>query len=151
MIAGFNVLSWTDIELNSDTTSFHVDGEYSVDDDFTGIRLTKGYSCNHRPELNQVMLNQAGIPVYMKAHSGNKNDTETFKKLIKSHIPSLKASQKSRYWIGDSALYVAETLNRYMNKNNFLLPESHKNSWLCIANMQIKKNNQIHRSLSKIL
>ncbi len=37
------------------------------------ILLAKGYSCDYRPELNQVILNlitenQAGIPVYMKAH-----------------------------------------------------------------------------------
>jgi transposase len=43
--------------INIDTTSFYLDGEYSVDDDFTGIRLTKGYSRDHRPELNQVILN----------------------------------------------------------------------------------------------
>ena len=112
--------------INIDTTSFHVDGEYSVDDDFTGIRLTKGYSRDHRPELNQVILNlitenQAGIPVYMKAHSGNKNDTETFKKLIKSHISSLKAAQKSRYWIGDSALYVAETIKAIHEQKQFFI------------------------------
>ena len=112
--------------INIDTTSFHVDGEYSVGDDFTGVRLTKGYSRDHRPELNQVIFNlitenQAGIPVYMKAHSGNKNDTETFKKLIKSHISSLKAAQKSRYWIGDSALYVAETIKAIHEQNQFFI------------------------------
>ncbi len=36
--------------INMDTTSLHVDGQYSVDEDFTGIRLTKGYSRDHRPE-----------------------------------------------------------------------------------------------------
>lgn len=101
--------------INTDTTSFHVDGDYEVDDDFTGIHITKGYSRDHRPELNQVILNlitenQAGIPVYMKACSGNANDSETFKKLVKSHIKSLKAAQKSRYLIGDSSLYTAEII-----------------------------------------
>ena len=101
--------------INIDTTSFHVDGEYVVDDDYTGIRLTRGYSRDHRPELNQVILNlitenQAGIPVYMQACSGNANDTETFKKLIKSHIKSLQAAQRSRYLIGDASLYAAEII-----------------------------------------
>lgn len=101
--------------INIDTTSFHVDGDYKTDDDCKGIRLTKGYSRDHRPELNQAILsliteNQAGIPVYMKAHSGNSQDGDTFKKLVKSHISSLKAAQKSRYLIGDSSLYVAETI-----------------------------------------
>jgi transposase len=83
--------------LHVDSTSFHVDGDYQVDDDFTGIRLTKGYSRDHRPELNQVVLNlitenQAGLPVYMQACSGNANDTKTFKKLVKSHVKSLKGA-----------------------------------------------------------
>lgn len=43
--------------INIDTTSFHVDSEYSVDDDFTGIRLTKGYSRHHGTDLNQFVLN----------------------------------------------------------------------------------------------
>lgn len=61
--------------INLDTTSFHVDGEYDVEDDFRGVHLTRSYSRDHRPELNQVILsliteNQADIPVFMKAHSG---------------------------------------------------------------------------------
>jgi transposase len=112
--------------INLDTTSFHVDGDYEVDDDFKGIHLTRGYSRDHRPELNQVILsliteNQACIPVYMKAHSGNTNDAETFKKLVKSHISSLKSAEKCRYLIGDSALYVAETIKTLSEQNQFFI------------------------------
>lgn len=101
--------------LHLDSTSFHVDGEYAAEVDTKAIQLTKGYSRDHRPELNQVILNlitenQAGLPVYMQACSGNTNDSEGFKKLVKSHISSLKAAQRSRYFIGDAALYVAETI-----------------------------------------
>lgn len=56
-----------------DITSFHFDGEYGQfgDQDINTIRLVKGYSRDHRPELNQVVLeliceNQAGLPVYMQ-------------------------------------------------------------------------------------
>lgn len=112
--------------INLDTTSFHVDGEYDVDEDFKGLHLTRGYSRDHRPELNQVILsliteNQAGIPVYMKAHSGNTHDSETFKKLVKSHISSLKAAQKCRYLIGDSALYVAETIKYLTEQKQYFI------------------------------
>jgi transposase len=101
--------------VHLDSTSFHVDGEYQSDIDAQCIRLTQGYSRDHRPELNQVILNlitenQAGLPVYMQACSGNTNDSESFKKLVKSHVSSLKAAQRSRYFIGDAALYVAETI-----------------------------------------
>lgn len=101
--------------VHVDSTSFHVDGAYQSDIDAQSIRLTQGYSRDHRPELNQVILNlitenQAGLPVYMQACSGNTNDSECFKKLVTSHISSLKAAQRSRYFIGDASLYVAETI-----------------------------------------
>ena len=40
------------------------------------VHITHGYSRDHRPDLNQVMLelmveHQAGIPVLMKPLSGN--------------------------------------------------------------------------------
>ena len=45
----------------------------------------------------------------MQACSGNTNDSEGFKKIVKSHVSSLKAAQRSRYLVADAALYVAET------------------------------------------
>jgi transposase len=55
-----------------DSTSIHVDGQYKNEDGNTAIQLVRGYSRDHRPELNQVVLNlitenKAGIPVYMQA------------------------------------------------------------------------------------
>jgi len=101
--------------LNLDTTSFHLDGEYEQDIDATCIKITQGYSRDHRPDLNQVVLsliteNQAGIPLYMQACSGNAQDTETFKKTVKAHLKSLKAAYKNTYLIGDAALYAEETI-----------------------------------------
>ena len=77
--------------MNLDSTSMHVDGKYESeedDDESSVIKTTKGYSRDHRPELNQAIINlitenQAGIPVYMQACSGNTNDSESFKKLVK--------------------------------------------------------------------
>ena len=79
------------------------------------IRIAKRYSRDHRPELNQVILNlicenQSGIPVYMKPASGNSNDMEGFKQIFKAHIGSLKAAQASRYLVADAALYVKQTI-----------------------------------------
>ena len=112
--------------MHLDSTSFHVDGEYLADNDVKSIRITKGYSRDHRPDLNQVILNlitenQAGIPVYMQACSGNTNDSESFKLLVKSHIKSLKAAQRSQYFIGDAALYVAETIQLLNEQKKFFI------------------------------
>jgi transposase len=46
----------------------------------------------------------------MQAQSGNINDVEGFKKIVKSHVSSHKAAQKCRYLVADAALYVKETI-----------------------------------------
>jgi transposase len=39
-----------------DSTSFHYDGKANSDEEAPdAIHITKGYSCDHRPELNQVV------------------------------------------------------------------------------------------------
>lgn len=101
--------------LHLDSSSFHYDGQETPDDDMHTVRLTKGYSRDHRPELNQLVLNlicenQSGIPVYMKPASGNSNDTEGFKQIVKAHIGSLKAAQSNHYLVADAALYTQKTL-----------------------------------------
>ena len=101
--------------LHLDSSSFHYDGQQTPEDDTHTVRLTKGYSRDHRPELNQVILNlicenQSGIPVYMKPASGNSNDMEGFKQIVKAHIGSLKAAQSSHYLVADAALYTQESL-----------------------------------------
>jgi transposase len=46
----------------------------------------------------------------MKPASGNSNDMEGFKQIVKSHIHSLKAAQASQYLVADAALYVKKTV-----------------------------------------
>ena len=106
--------------IHLDSTSFHYDGQETKEQPSDGeeikpIRLTRGYSRDHRPELNQAILNlicenQAGIPVFMKPESGNTNDKDGFRKIVKEHIGCLKAAQNNRYLVADSALYTEETL-----------------------------------------
>lgn len=104
--------------LNLDGTSFHVDGEYNSHedpDDLHCIHICKGYSRDHRPDLNQVVLqlmteNQAGIPVFMAPASGNINDKTCFQEIIKNHLSCFKAALNNRYLVADAAMYVAETL-----------------------------------------
>lgn len=112
--------------LNLDTTSFHVDGQYEHDVDAQAIHITRGYSRDHRPDLNQVVLsliteNQAGIPLYMQAVSGNANDTDTFKKTVKSHLKSLKEAYHNTYFIADSALYTEETIQSLAEQNQLFI------------------------------
>lgn len=100
-----------------DTSSFHVDGKYNSDNEPEEgvVQITKGYSRDHRPDLNQVILllitdAQAGIPLLMSTVSGNTNDQVSFRETVDAHIEQLKGDFGVQRIIGDSALYNAETL-----------------------------------------
>lgn len=129
---GEAVVKHLELPCNSvhlDSTSFHYDGTEKLsdgEDDLNHIQITKGYSRDHRPELNQVVLNlicenQSGIPVYMKPASGNINDMEGFKEIVKSHIKSLKAAQSCRYLVADAALYVQDTITELDELNQLFI------------------------------
>jgi len=104
-----------------DSSTFHVDGEYNSRENAQDladgvIHITQGYSRDHRPDLNQMVLqliceNKAGIPVWMKAMNGNSNDAKDFRKTIKAHTSQLKASLGMSMIVADSALYAKETLD----------------------------------------
>ena len=108
--------------VNLDGTSFHVDGRYNSDCDedeenLHCLKVCKGYSRDHRPDLNQVILlllteNKAGIPLFMAGVSGNVTDKTSFKKVVTQHLKSFKAALEARYFVGDAALYVAETIQQ---------------------------------------
>jgi transposase len=102
-----------------DSTSFHVDGRYNSaeEPDTHIIHMTRGYSRDHRPDLNQVMLDlivehQAGIPLLMKPLSGNTSDASDFGQVVSSHIAQLHTSYGTTYLVADSALYSAENLQK---------------------------------------
>lgn len=103
--------------VHLDTTSFHVDGRYNsaAEPEAQVIHVTPGYSRDHRPDLNQVMLeliveHQAGIPVLMKPLSGNTHDGVEFGKVITEHVRQLHTSPQETTLVADSALYSADNL-----------------------------------------
>jgi transposase len=100
-----------------DSTSFHVDGRYNSDEAPAEpvVHITKGYSRDHRPDLNHVMLElivepQAGIPVLMKPLNGHGSDAQEFGPVIRAHIEPLHTTYGATYLVADSALYRATTL-----------------------------------------
>jgi transposase len=102
-----------------DSTSFHVDGHYNSaeEPDERVIHITRGYSRDQRPDLNQVMLDlivehQAAIPVLMKPLSGNSSDATDFGQIIADHMAQLQITYGLTYLVADSALYSAENLQK---------------------------------------
>jgi len=107
------------LNAHIDTSSFHVNGAYNSNEEPKEgvVHINKGYSRDHRPDLNQVGLeliveNQAGIPLVMQTLSGNTSDKACFAEAITTHIKQLKTDLGIEYLIGDSALYTAENLKK---------------------------------------
>jgi transposase len=105
--------------MHLDSTSFHVDGRYNSDEPPAEhvVHITKGYSRDHRPDLNQVMLeliveHQAGIPVLMKPLSGNSSDVKEFGHVVQEHIAQLQTTYGTTYLVADCALYSDDNLQK---------------------------------------
>ena len=130
--------------LCMDSTDFHLDGRYNSDielpQDSKILHLTRGYSRDHRPDLNQVVLNlivenQAGIALHMEAHSGNKSDKTVFQETIRAHISQLQNVYEVADLLMDSAGYTAENIKAHSSMVNWTsrVPESIKEAREAIA------------------
>jgi transposase len=95
-----------------ESTSVHVDGCYNSDEEPEEqvVHITRGYSRDHRPDFNHVMLeliveHQAGIPILMKPLSGNSRDAQDFGEAIRTHVHQLQTTHGMTDLVADSALY----------------------------------------------
>jgi len=128
-----------------DSTAIHVDGKYNSDEEPTEevVHITKGYSKDHRPDLNQVMLemiceNSHGIPSAMRALDGNSSDKISFEKMVVDHVEALNKTSTGTV-VADSAIYTTDNLDSF-KMNNIL--------WITRVPNQIKETKEIINSLS---
>lgn len=111
-----------------DTTSFHVDGRYNSElDDFDEeagvIHVSKGYSRDHRDDLNQVVLeliteSRANLPMMMRPLSGNASDKTSFEETIERHVGQLRGDDDglSMVVVTDSAAFTRGCLTAYQRQ-----------------------------------
>lgn len=111
-----------------DTTSFHVDGHYNSKlDDFDEeagiIHVSKGYSRDHRDDLNQVVLeliteSRANLPMMMRPLSGDASDKTSFEETIERHVGQLRGDDggPSMVVVTDSAAFTRGCLAAYQRQ-----------------------------------
>jgi transposase len=95
-----------------DSTTFTLHGEYNseFDDVPEGvIHITKGYSKDNAPNLNQVVVqlissNRSSIPIWLEALSGNTSDKKSFTKTVKQFQQQFKKNEMP-FIVMDSAFY----------------------------------------------
>ncbi len=111
-----------------DTTSFHVDGRYNseevdgFDEEAGVICVSKGYSRDHREDLNQVVLeliteSRANLPMMMRPLSGNASDKASFEETIERHVGQLQAyGGGPSLVVTDSAAFTRGCLAAYQRR-----------------------------------
>ncbi|ALB40682.1 MULTISPECIES: IS1634 family transposase [Nostocales] len=165
LAVSLNAVEIYQISLSSshlDSTSFHVHGEYEnslpsvifEDSKESGslekeneesqspqaIKLTYGYSRDHRPDLKQfitqlVCSGDGDIPIYIKAVSGNEVDSKKFGEIA---VEYQKRIQVDSLIVADSALYT---------ESNIKLMSSLK--WLTRVPLTIKSAKNLVMSLAE--
>ena len=95
-----------------DSSSFSVHGEYENSQEPQTIKITYGYSRDHRPDLKQFLMNlictgDGDVPLYMKILSGNESDQKQFGAVMKDFKKQLKLDS---IMVADSAFYTQENL-----------------------------------------
>ena len=107
--------------LHIDTTSFSVHGDYENSDGFSEIKITYGHPKDSRWDLKQFVLsmvtNQYGIPLCVKAHSGNKSDKKTIMETIKRLKENLNFDDKI-YRVSDAAFFTGKNVEE-MRQHTF--------------------------------
>ncbi len=88
------------------------------------IKITHGYSKDHRPDLKQVVLElivsqDSGVPFLSKAWDGNTSDNEIFTQRTNALIEAFKKSETPKFLIADSKLY-GKSNSENLNKLSFI-------------------------------
>jgi transposase len=96
-----------------DTTSFARTGEYVPDSDEHASRIPHGSSKDHRPDLQQAVLElmvsqDGGIPCVSQSWDGNTADTQGFQQRAEALIRAFKDTPSPRSLIADATLYCAD-------------------------------------------
>lgn len=81
------------------------------------VTITKGYSKDHAPDLNQVVVSlitsyQSSIPLWIESVDGNASDKKTFAETIKKYREQLKQGSMP-CMVMDSAFYTADNLRNF--------------------------------------
>lgn len=129
--------------IHLDATSFHLHGKYnnnnneqeeeSHQEQQPAIRITHGYSRDHRPDLKQFVVDlmtskDGGIPLFLRVADGNEVDQAVFAELLRAFKAELDLDA---LFVADSALYSAGSLESLRGLR-----------WLCRVPLTIKEAKQ---------
>lgn len=124
--------------LDSTSISVHGEDKQFEDSSEITIKITYGYSRDHRPDLKQFMLDlivssDGDIPLFFRTASGNEADKAVFGQIINDYQQQINFDS---IMVCDSALYSATNLE---------IIKSYK--WICRVPFTVKKAKELAESL----
>jgi transposase len=113
--------------VHVDSTSFSVEGAYEAEEEDEEranealIRITYGYSRDHRADLKQWQLSLAtttnGVPLGLQVLDGNASDRTTLAQQVAEVVYQFRAEHEEEpIYVADSALYSEATMTNLSEK-----------------------------------
>lgn len=122
---------------HTDTSSFSLSGQYEsavaqeAETVRGAIKITHGYSKDHRPDLKQVVVtlitSQKGrIPLWLEALDGNNSDKSSFRETIDAYCRHLAEEEETPWFVLDSAAYTAGNIANWGSAKRWItrVPET---------------------------
>ncbi|MBW4546266.1 MAG: IS1634 family transposase [Symplocastrum torsivum CPER-KK1] len=103
------------------------------------IRITYGYSRDHRPDLKQFILNlicsgDGDVPLFLRVASGNESDSAAFAQIFREFKKQLELDA---LMVADSALYTAPNIEQMASLR-----------WLCRVPLTLSQAKQLIEQLN---
>ncbi len=106
--------------LHLDSSSFSLEGSYEIEgldestESIESVKITYGYSKDHRPDLKQFMMDvictgDGDVPLFARIGDGNESDRAIFAQLMKQFKQEWNLDS---IYVADSALYSAENIQQ---------------------------------------
>jgi len=115
--------------IHYDTTSMNVFGQYNSDsqDNPRTVKITKGYSKDHRPDLNQFVVSLlctgGNVPIFSRLEDGNASDKKLNNTLltnISKKLADVGIDPAGSIYIADSALVTEDNLRLMGDETLFI-------------------------------
>jgi transposase len=152
---------------HTDTSSFSLTGEYKSEvaqeavERRGAVKITHGYSKDHRPELKQVVVtlvtSQKGrIPLWLEALDGNNSDKHSFRKTVDTYCRHLTEGEEP-WFVMDSAAYTADNIGNWGTDKKWVtrVPETIKKAQIVLRSVatdamtQLTNGYAIHATTSR--
>lgn len=137
---------------HADTASMAEDAQ-STGSKHKNIRILRGHSKDHRPDLGQIVICSVvegtyGIPLYTTIEDGNSSDRPLFAKVASEALPILSEQFKNlHYWVSDSAGCTQDSFDAVAKNNVAIVTRAPDN--LCFTKEiyeQVQDNPELLKS-----